>query len=1021
MTIEQLVEVAELQQPALSVHMLGSPQVRINGEAVDWHSRRQAETIFYYLALKRGAIVPEDELMRILWSESASPRYYGKLCSNLQANMSHLRRSIAPDRRRRTQSSYVVHLEEGYVFQESSEVWIDVEEFEQACRTGRYLRTNRHWSDMASHYEKAIQLYRGHLLEEFERKIRGQDHWITIQRLHYWQLAVEAVVVTSAFLARQGDADTAIELCRLGLGLDDSELLLLGTLIVLLQSAGQHEHAHRLRVKYLKAVDESQSATIMTKLRDMLGADLGLDVGSLTTTSATSQISAPLSQALTGEISPVPTSHNIPEGDLFVGRESTLRLASETLERKGTYITVSGDPGFGASAFVAELARRNLAKFPGGVIWIEAASSNLYQLTLLIVKELWSLEVPTRDLDASGFSHLDETILRAASARGRLLIVVDNVRSGNLPPSLLDFLSRLPTHSKVIFVTSVSLALDVQPIEHFHIGPLTLQESKDLFQKTVKRHDAHMGPMDDKLVASICFRIAGYPRGVIAAATRARILPLDALYAEIQEQLPALPAASIQAATENLSPEALHLLLRIASFPESVGIGSFDMLFQEKNWVKGKDLVGLLSEIFEQHLITFDGHRYRVLQVLREGLQKQIDDEEWCKAQREVHLYLEQLAEQVIQTPSAFVAELGNLTGFLDWAEEKDRTSFLKVARAVDRLLELRGSIRERSRHLMRAIHVAAVSGDRFEEARFLNLAGNVACKLNEHESATDYAGRALQIQTELGRSIGVASNLGLMARIHYQQGDYVEALDCGDQSVSVWEQADYPIGLAHSLIQLGKIHRRLGNFEQAKLSLERGLDILGQQTEPQRTRRIAEGCAAIGDLYLEMRDYARAREQYLRMQHLNEGMGDTYRLAVGLTRLAESYRHEGRFEEAQQCCENALRHFKEIENRRGAATCWNILANISYDQGNYRKASEHYQTALREKELTGDRFGAALSKFGLAKCMKRQGEWERAEKLAYAAHQDFKALQARVWMMKAEELLEGIEIERGTDVQGMA
>jgi SARP family transcriptional regulator, regulator of embCAB operon len=142
----------------LTAHLLGALRVTVDGNLVDTASSRRTRNLIAYLLAHRPASAPRDGIMEAFWP-GVEPA--------LARNRLHVALSGA---RRALRSACPVPVIErhfgAYRIAGSLDVWIDVEQFEQACADGKAADRAGDATAAAHHYEAACQLYEGDFLAE---------------------------------------------------------------------------------------------------------------------------------------------------------------------------------------------------------------------------------------------------------------------------------------------------------------------------------------------------------------------------------------------------------------------------------------------------------------------------------------------------------------------------------------------------------------------------------------------------------------------------------------------------------------------------------------------------------------------------------------------------------------------------------------------------------------------------------------------------------------------------------------
>jgi DNA-binding SARP family transcriptional activator len=152
-------------QSTLRVRFFGHFEMLCDDELITLGRNGKALTILKYLLAHRSRPVSQDHLMGWLWPHSNLKKARWSLNSAI-----HTLRKLLGDRPSAASSSaplnYVV-LEEGY-YRLCSEVQVvsDVDEFDECYEEGRRLHKEGSLEGAASHYERAISLYRGEYLVE---------------------------------------------------------------------------------------------------------------------------------------------------------------------------------------------------------------------------------------------------------------------------------------------------------------------------------------------------------------------------------------------------------------------------------------------------------------------------------------------------------------------------------------------------------------------------------------------------------------------------------------------------------------------------------------------------------------------------------------------------------------------------------------------------------------------------------------------------------------------------------------
>lgn len=338
---------------ALRIQLLGRFEVWRNDAPIpsaDWRGQKPRD-LLKILLLARGRFVSNDQLCDWLWPESdpASAE------ANLRSAVSDLRKLLEPDLARGRDSAFILTRREGYAFDLTAPVAVDVIDFERAAQT---LTASR------PELESALALYRGDLVEE-----DPYAEWAISERERLRALRVEALARLADLCLAQADYPATTAVCEQALTLDASRETLWRTLM----------RAHALsgdRAAALRAFDRCRTA---------LAHDLGVDP--LPDTAALhEQIlrdEAPASPSSPLPRIPFLSSTHTPRWLLRLGAIGLLLwvlLTSASLGLsltgvlRGTFVS-SGDPGSDAlpyllahPAALAEIHRSLYLLFPLGLL-----------------------------------------------------------------------------------------------------------------------------------------------------------------------------------------------------------------------------------------------------------------------------------------------------------------------------------------------------------------------------------------------------------------------------------------------------------------------------------------------------------------------------------------------------------------------------------------------------------------------------------------------------------------------------
>ncbi|HEX5073205.1 MAG TPA: BTAD domain-containing putative transcriptional regulator [Gemmatimonadaceae bacterium] len=178
----------------LSIRLLGSLDLRLDGRALPPLGSTRAESLLAYLLLNRDAPQPREHLAFKLWPDSTEPQAR----TNLRHVLHNLKRALPDADRFLDVQARTVQWHGGAL------TWLDTTEFDAALtRAENHDHAGDPVEAIAS-LREAVLLYRGDLLEAC------YDEWVTDPRAHFRRRFVSALERLAALLAERSDYAAAI-------------------------------------------------------------------------------------------------------------------------------------------------------------------------------------------------------------------------------------------------------------------------------------------------------------------------------------------------------------------------------------------------------------------------------------------------------------------------------------------------------------------------------------------------------------------------------------------------------------------------------------------------------------------------------------------------------------------------------------------------------------------------------------------------------------------------------------------
>ncbi len=545
-------------------------------------------------------------------------------------------------------------------------------------------------------------------------------------------------------------------------------------------------------------------------------------------------------------------SHNLPRRQaLFVGREAELRDLEGLVDEGARLITVTGLGGIGKTRLALELAwRLQRARRFDPIYFVPLET--LTEPAEVLGHVARSAQVPAGRRDPI-------SAIAARFASTRPLFVLDNFEQlGGAAPDVGRLLEACPGLTLLVTsreplglegeslypVTGLPLpsAADEAPADDDRGGALSL------FVQAARRFDARFGltEVSTQAAVSVCRRLAGSPLGIELAAALTRLMPLEELARELEDDLDTLvnvqedptPRHSDLRTVFESSWQRLTLAQRRALAGASVFEGGFDRAAAKA--VLGMDLP-TLAVLIDRALVARQGRRYDLHPLVRQYAAEKLAETRDAGALRARHA--EHYAAFLVARRAAY-RRVAHRAAFeeIDGDYPNVRAAWVRAAAGRDEALLGRMVpmltdylwVRSRFHELTRQAELAlgAVGPDTL-------LAGHLAfaLALPHMDSAPAQARPLFERALELGARHG---DDGLVGMAHYRLGRafaHAGAADSADEhyraALPLLEHHDDGMSLGGCICNLGLLaadHPEAGRLlEEAAAVSKRAGNVLDQ------------------------------------------------------------------------------------------------------------------------------------------------------------------------------------------------
>jgi SARP family transcriptional regulator, regulator of embCAB operon len=188
--------------------ILGPLELSVAGRPVVRWSSLKARALFQYLLMHHGRPVRRDVLMDLQWPNHT----YTSARNNLNVALYSLRNTLEGP----WQGLQPILYQDGCYALNSELKWcIDRDEFLSTLRAAHLVRSSGHPIEAISHYQKAVELYRGSLFED-----DSTGDWYLAEQRHLNELYLQALESLGEIYLDLGDLASAQQFAQLALARD---------------------------------------------------------------------------------------------------------------------------------------------------------------------------------------------------------------------------------------------------------------------------------------------------------------------------------------------------------------------------------------------------------------------------------------------------------------------------------------------------------------------------------------------------------------------------------------------------------------------------------------------------------------------------------------------------------------------------------------------------------------------------------------------------------------------------------
>ncbi|MGH2494338.1 MAG: tetratricopeptide repeat protein [Ktedonobacteraceae bacterium] len=760
-----------------------------------------------------------------------------------------------------------------------------------------------------------------------------------------------------------------------------------------------------------------------------------------------------------------PLSH-LSATSTFVGREREIEELSSWLEEtvRGTskrmkprihHLALTGPAGIGKSELAFEMARRNVEKFPGGIIGLSLQGGKALGEALLEIAH--SLHIHQKAMNTVDVAHCERTVLNAfrglANRDLTCLLLLDgfeevqqNAEVGNW----YRFLCALP-EQVIVMLTSRSNPSTIAALEgaacrwyEYPVGKMASADILKLFAELAAGSGLderiHLSePNQQAILQEICTLLDGYPLGAQLIFGTARPIhgkvyapeaatrSLEEVRDELREALPEGMWALLDIAYRRLSPPAQLLLPYLAAFklpfshqqivmlvaPESPASARAFGRMEHEHYLQANQQeatdAGLVAafdiptelarswraardELVQTSFLQFDGRVYTIHAQVRHFALSHLSQEERRRVHRVVAAYYSSLPQP---SPEEWFAAFEHLE---DAGEAQDLHKAIHLIVRAANALHARGYASSLRVILRRAEAHALSLGDLSGEGQVQYCLGAILRQLGKYAEALGCLTRSLTLHRQQRERDEEAWALFELAMLFREQGQYAQAEQHAQMAIRLFREVNDPRGIAWMQTVQGEVSRGHGYYYDAlghfELALAAFRSLPNEEGYPWTLRDR-------GTVYEALGNYAEATVDYEESLHLFNSLGSRFGQAWVLTDQSAIALDYADFQRAVAACNEALTIFREQGAKRGEAWTLHRLAEIARKQHCYSDARAYCDSSLALFNDLGDRVDAARIINALGAISLAEAEYAEAKEYfeharAIAHEQESRQIEGR-------------------------
>lgn len=663
---------------------------------------------------------------------------------------------------------------------------------------------------------------------------------------------------------------------------------------------------------------------------------------------------------------------------VLVGRDRELAACFRMLvDERRAIVTLWGPGGIGKTSLARATQLRCAPAFDGGTHFAALAGARDQGELLAVVADALALGGSGVRPAAEGLARVG----RAVSARGRTLLVLDNVEQivAQAAAALMAWSTMAPAASFLVTSRELLAVPGERPYELLSL-PTRAPDGgvPEAVRLLVERARAVRPSFDGDpaVLCAIAMRLDGIPLAIELAAARLAVMSAEQLLGRLDDRFALLHRGHGDAEQrQRTMHDAIDWSWNLLDDGERRALEGLSMFsgfdLDAAAAVLGADVVDRVSALRHKSLIAealategSRGPRFFLLQAIRDFAARALGDRAGDVRRAHAKYFADAATAWAARVDGLGAAEaLANLDAEHDnllavaASFREAPTDALRALVALEAALTSRGAASRLALLLGRALEPPSPDVPRELRLRALEVRATALLGLGQLAEARSVAASALDLPETDAERARVLIVLGL---VRQAQGHFAEAMDLETSALEHAVRCGARREQGHALASLGLVHHVLDAFEEARRHYEESLPLLGEVGDARAQVRTR---ARLGFLLQDLGDHAGALAQYAEASELDAAHG--LRILEGTLTgyLGNARRAEGRIEEAVAIYDRAITHLRLSGDRRFEAT-------FLMDRGIAYVVAERYADALRDLDaaasIAGEIGGSSLTALAL-------------------------------------------------------